>query len=151
MIIISHRGNTTGPNPQIENNPKYIQYALQMHFHVETDVWFKNNTFYLGHDEPKYPVAPEFFYNERIFAHCKNIEALYKLVTNPVVQAFYHNEDDVTLTSRGLLWSYPRENVLLTNKSIAVMPERVNNWQGLDKCFGICTDKAIEYKRLFIK
>ena len=28
MILISHRGNVYGPKPELENNPRYIQSAL---------------------------------------------------------------------------------------------------------------------------
>ena len=28
MILISHRGNTNGPNPRLENDPRYIFETL---------------------------------------------------------------------------------------------------------------------------
>lgn len=149
MLIISHRGNTVGPNPQMENHPTYLKYAIQMGFHVEVDVWIKDGRKFLGHDKPQYEVSSEFFHNERYFLHCKNIEAMATFADHPLVNAFFHNEEDIALTSKGLLWSYPRASVLLTKKSIAVMPERVENWAGIDKCYGICTDDAIKYKKLY--
>ena len=30
MILISHRGNINGPNPEMENNPEYIQKAIRL-------------------------------------------------------------------------------------------------------------------------
>ena len=38
MILISHRGNINGPNPEMENNPEYIQKALDLGYDVEVDV-----------------------------------------------------------------------------------------------------------------
>ena len=35
MILISHRGNLEGPNPDIENNPERIRQVIQMKFDVE--------------------------------------------------------------------------------------------------------------------
>jgi len=50
MILISHRGNVSGPNPKMENSPLFIQSALEQGFNVEIDVWYKDKKFYLGHD-----------------------------------------------------------------------------------------------------
>ena len=54
MIFISHRGNLTGKNPEKENKPSYISEALNQGYNCEVDVWFVDNKFMLGHDEPKY-------------------------------------------------------------------------------------------------
>ena len=39
MILISHRGNITGPNKEMENKPEYIEKTLKMGYDVEIDVW----------------------------------------------------------------------------------------------------------------
>ena len=54
MKLISHRGNTSGPNPEKENSPEYIIAALLAGYEVEIDVWFENGKFMLGHSEPQY-------------------------------------------------------------------------------------------------
>ena len=36
MILISHRGNLTGKNPERENHPDYIKEALDLGFDVVT-------------------------------------------------------------------------------------------------------------------
>ena len=54
MVLISHRGNLTGSNPERENSQTYIQEALNKGFNVEVDVWVVNNQIYLGHDAPQY-------------------------------------------------------------------------------------------------
>ena len=81
MIFISHRGNLTGKNPQMENKPSYISDALNQGYHCEVDVWFVDNKFMLGHDEPKYGfpfVLFRSFYN-KLWIHCKNTEAISAL------------------------------------------------------------------------
>ena len=39
MILISHRGNLNGPQPENENKPEYVEIALK-NFNVEIDVFF---------------------------------------------------------------------------------------------------------------
>ena len=38
MILIAHRGNVSGPNPEMENNPLYIDRALEKGYDVEIDI-----------------------------------------------------------------------------------------------------------------
>lgn len=140
MLLISHRGNLDGPNPEKENHPNYVGAALYDGYHVEVDVWYVDGEFVLGHDAPTYQVGYQWFYNSRLWCHCKNIEALYKLSPNPLVNAFMHGEDDAVLTSQNYIWTYPKSTLKLTDKSIAVLPERTEEWPGLNNCFGICTD-----------
>ena len=56
-----------------------------------------------------------------------------------ILNFFFHDKDEVVLTSQGYLWHYPNNKSILTNKSIAVMPEKVDSWD-LDNCYGICSD-----------
>ena len=64
MIFISHRGNLKGPNKEEENNPSYITTAINKGFHVEADVFFINDNFFLGHDKPLYQIKANFLENE---------------------------------------------------------------------------------------
>ena len=75
LIIISHRGNIDGPS-SLENHPNQIDKALSLGYHVEIDVWFENNRFYLGHDYPEYEVSSVFFKKNNLWCHAKNIPAL---------------------------------------------------------------------------
>ena len=54
MILISHRGNVDGPNPEKENHPSYIDMTIKAGYNVEIDVWYIDNNWYLGHDAPQY-------------------------------------------------------------------------------------------------
>ena len=76
MILISHRGNTSGPRPQEENNPEYIKKALEK-YDVEVDVWYVDEEWFLGHDEPLYRIELEFLKQKGLWCHAKNIESLY--------------------------------------------------------------------------
>ena len=69
------------------------------------------------------------------------IEAL-KAMLNRGAHCFWHQEDDVTLTSNGYIWTYPGKQ--LTTKSICVLPELKK--QNHSACYGICTDYPMIYK-----
>jgi len=129
-ILISHRGNTKGLNPDLENNPKYIESAIKLGFDVEVDVWFLEGEYFLGHDNPQYKTNLSFLERLPLWCHAKNVNALSSLISNPKIHCFWHQEDDVTLTSRGFLWTYPGKKV--TEKSICVLPEEI---PGLDLGF----------------
>ena len=48
MILISHRGNLNNIDPENENNPDYVNNALDQGFNVEIDVRVFKNKLYLG-------------------------------------------------------------------------------------------------------
>ena len=147
MILISHRGNLNGRIPEYENNPVYIDKALSRGFSVEIDVWFKNGKWYLGHDLPQYEIEFDYLKNNnkelpKLWCHAKNIEALNKMTGHTDIHCFWHQEDDVTLTSRNFIWTYPGKQ--LTENSICVLPEK--NDEIPKKCLGICSDFIVNYK-----
>lgn len=142
MRIIAHRGNVFGPQPDMENYPEYIDYSISLGYDVEIDVWFLDDKFFLGHDNPQYEVPLSFFVGKPLWIHCKNIYALEELSVIPALNAFYHDKEDVIMTRNGYLWTAPSK--LLTEKSIAVMPELAPEWDISNAC-GICTDFADLY------
>ena len=91
---------------------------------------------WLGHDKPTYKVEGDFLMQNGLWCHAKNQEALVEMVELGV-HCFWHQNDEVTLTSRKFLWTYPGKK--LTSRSIAVMPERVSGWE-LEGIAGICSD-----------
>jgi len=141
MIYISHRGNLEGKSEKDENNPDYILNAVDKGFDVEIDVWFKNDNFYLGHDDPIFKVDKEFLGRDQFWCHAKNHEALYEM-SKINCHYFWHQEDDYTLTSKGVLWVYPGKK--LTKNSICVLPE-LSDYKIFD-CLGICSDFIKRYK-----
>ena len=141
MLMISHRGNLSGPVPERENSPDYIAESLEKGYSAEVDVWLINDQYWLGHDEPTYKVEEAFLENDKIWCHAKNIAALEKMRYNDKIHCFWHQNDDYTLTSRGYIWTYPGKR--LTSNSICVLPEKSSYDQ--IRCFGICSDFIQEY------
>jgi hypothetical protein len=148
MYLIAHRGNLNGIT-KWENKPSYIDKAIQEGFDVEIDVWFIDNTLYLGHDEPQYEVSFRWFRYRinKIWIHCKNSEAMLFFNRGGYeFNYFWHQEDMFTLTSKNIIWQYP-SNIVYPN-AIFLMPE---NFPDLDKeelknVKGICSDYIQEYK-----
>ena len=146
MILISHRGNISGPNPEQENHPEYIAEALKQGYDVEIDVWFKDNKFMLGHDEPQYEFPFKLIDQAypKLWVHCKNIDALSKLneldPNGSKVNYFWHESDLGVLTSKSYIWS-----TNLINNGILVMPE-VFNTEPMKTTIGICSDYIEKYK-----
>jgi hypothetical protein len=137
MIIISHRGNTSGSIEEFENRPDLISDLLDKNIDCEIDVWYLNDKFYLGHDFPKYEVDKSYILQKGLWCHAKNLESLYAMSDCDVVNFFWHQEDDFTLTSQNIIWTYPNKKT--TKKSIIV--DTSNNWRdkGYD-CLGVCVD-----------
>jgi hypothetical protein len=145
MILISHRGNISGPKPEQENHPEYIVEALKQGYDVEIDVWFKDDKFMLGHDEPQYEFPFELIdqHYPKLWIHCKNIDALSKLneldPNGSKVNYFWHENDLGVLTSKSYIWS-----TNLINNGILVMPELFDK-QPIETTIGICSDYIKNY------
>ena len=142
MKYIAHRGLINGPDKSIENNPEQIQFVLSKGYDCEIDVWKVYDKWFLGHDEPQYEIPVSFLGKQGLWIHCKNIDALYQLSILPFsYNYFWHQEDDYTLVSNGIIWTYPGKH--LTSNSIAVMPEiNEDYWDYVKnvKIYGVCTD-----------
>ena len=141
MKLVSHRGNINGPNPEMENDPRYVENTLAKGFSVEVDVWSKGLDFYLGHDKPEYQVSKLFLRHRAVWCHAKTIETFYKLI-EVGVHCFSHDQDEVALTTKGYLWSsYGNQ---MTDKSICVMPPRSVKLP--KNIAGVCSDYIGDYK-----
>ena len=141
MILISHRGNLNGRSNR-ENEPDYIHEALVKDFDVEIDVWYVGGDFWLGHDKPQYLTEKNFLENPKLWCHAKNINALNEMLKEGI-HCFWHQEDDVTLTSKGYMWTYPGKK--LTDTSISVLPE-LNDEDLSKNILGICSDYIVNYE-----
>ena len=144
VIIISHRGNISGPSPKFENNPKFVTEAIRAGYDCEVDVWYENDRLYLGHDKPQYEISLKFLKNDKFWCHAKNLPSLEFMIKNDI-HCFWHQEDNYTLTSRGFIWAYP--GMPLVKDSICVMPEKAK-WDTFNNCSGICTDYPNRYRRI---
>jgi len=142
MKIISHRGNLDGRKPDCENNPTYVQHALDLGFEVEVDVWYVDGRFFLGHDTPIYLVEPSWFQGKALWCHAKNREALEEMIVSPYgITCFWHETDKMTLTSNGFLWMYPGNY-----SHIGVTVWLGTSEETIPNMWGVCTDYPIIWR-----
>lgn len=149
MIYIAHRGNTDGPKPEQENSPEYIDKALSEGFYAEIDVRKGNmlGQFIMGHDYGEHKLPIEWFEARRgnLFIHAKDLETYTYFTREKDWNVFWHQNDDYTLTSAGMIWAYPGSP--LNEKTICVMPETVvYSRVDLSQCYGICSDFVKNYR-----
>jgi len=134
MLLISHRGNVSGSDPSLENNPDHIdRIIVGMEMNVEIDLYvFDQQEMYLGHDQPQYGIDFKWLYTRR--NNCP---------VNDHFNYFWHQIDNFTLTSKGYIWAYPGCEIHLPSRAIAVMPEESKT--NLRPFYGICTDYPERY------
>lgn len=149
MLLIAHRGNLSGPNPDLENSPNYIQQALHSGYSVEIDLRVKDDKFYLGHDYAQYPISEDFLLENKgkLWVHCKdNIAFTKALQLN--LNCFWHNTDDYTMTSYGYVWCYPGKPSV-GKRSVTVLPELNQSITEIDKnTFAVCSDYVLDIKNV---
>jgi hypothetical protein len=155
MKLIAHRGLINGPDEIIENHPDQIVSAIDQGFDCEIDLWFdEDSRFYLGHDNPQYPIDKDFVikHKKHLWIHAKNLKALYWLsTTNNFFNYFWHQNDDCVITSKGYIWSYPEKP--LTDRSVRLMPEWADpEFETVLKnhCYGICSDYVVRIKDIIV-
>lgn len=161
MILIAHRGNINGPNPERENHPDYISEALEKGYHTEVDVWLQQDgKIYLGHDEPQYLTTLEFLkHDSRIICHAKTIITLQFLISQGL-HCFFHDKDAATITSKNIIWLYP--GMPPCELGILVMPEwpsinyKEETWlnfivRNIGNYYGICSDRVEQIDKIFKK
>ena len=144
MILISHRGNVNGRFESCENDPTYIDLAIKKGYDVEVDVWYKDGILWLGHDKPDYVIDFKWFRDRigKLWIHCKNVESVvYFKECEYEFNYFWHQTDDITLTSLNYIWAFPGKQPI--KNSISVMPE-IND-DDVSKCFGVCSDFVEKY------
>jgi len=143
MKLISHRGNIDGKDTLSENSPNYIDSAIQLGYDVEVDIWYIGDKLYLGHDFAEYQIDISWLENRKskLWIHCKNHPAL-ELMNDTDLHYFWHDDDDVTITSKGIIWSHPKIEPI--KNSIAVLPE-AHNFE-VNMCLGVCSDYIKRYK-----
>lgn len=138
MILIAHRGNINGPNPETENEPDNIQSILALGYDVEIDVWYADG-WWLGHDLPQYEIDFSFLNQSGLWIHCKNYDALQRLIPTDL-NFFYHTDEDYALTSKRFIWAYPGQPG--GDHTICVMPETPADAEGF---VGVCSDRVVDY------
>jgi len=132
-----------GRIPNNENNPNYIDEAINAGFDVEVDMWWVDGRVYLGHDNPQYEVDNEWLVDraDKLWVHCKNVELL-NWIRSTILHWFWHENDTMVLTSKNYMWVHSGKQPIVG--SIAVMPEIHN--ESISKCIGVCSDYINNYK-----
>lgn len=141
MNLISHRGNTDGPKPELENSPAYLLKAIDSGFDVEVDVWVLDGKIYFGHDGPQYLINLDFLelIKDSAWFHCKNLEALNFFATKDkdLYRHFWHEKDQYTLVSNGIVWAYPGTK---TSKNVIIVDLNEDYSYNPEEIHGICFD-----------
>lgn len=144
MLLISHRGNVFGRNPERENSLHYIDEAINKCFLVEVDLWVDHLGFvYLQHDMPNSkdtPICPLALLERKdnLLVHAKNYDAA-NLCEELDLHWFTHWNEPSVKTSKE--WKILHSNSKIEKNAIAMLPET----RGLSKdflkdCLGICSD-----------
>jgi len=137
MLLISHRGNTSGRNPDLENTKGYIQSALDKGYIVECDMI---NGAYWGHDIRNETICDSFIERnkENLLIHCKDFSSIIKCETNDW-HFFFHYSEEFVMSSRG--WVIAHSKLGAQPKCICMLPEIHGlSKDSLKNCAGICSD-----------
>lgn len=142
MKLISHRGNIIGPNPNRENTPSYIDTAISAGYDVEIDIRYINEKYYLGHDTPDYEVTQTWLLKRKnkLWIHCKNVDAANKLSKSNTFQFFCHTSDPFVLTSNGYVWAHDLAVEVSSRLVIPLLDESdLLEYKGKG-AYAVCTD-----------
>lgn len=134
IILIAHRGNSNGPNPERENSLPYLQEALDRGFDVEADIRYVHGDWYLGHDGPKYKIDEEWLELKHIWWHAKDTYTLMMLLPHTEINHFYQQSDVCSLTSQNYIWTVlnrPGPKNIIVIPACSVLPKG---------CAGLCSD-----------
>lgn len=126
--LIAHRGNLYGPQPEKENEPSYVNEAVQQGFFAEVDIWTKEEKIFLGHDEPKYEVDINWLLerHDSLYLHAKNVSAFLYFKDRTRFNTFYHTTEDFVITSNGetiVRETSVEEGIFYPINTIFTMPE----------------------------
>jgi hypothetical protein len=143
MILISHRGNLNGCNPEIENTADYIDKAIAARYYVEVDVRYVDGGFWLGHDGPQHLVSIDWLIERKksLMVHAKNSAALCLMLDHKIPVFYHSNENHVVVANTDFIWTHDISD--LTEKSIIPLLglEDIKKFGSLNRNIaGICSD-----------
>jgi len=138
--FIAHRGNTTGPEPSFENRIEYLLHAYDLCGGIECDIQMHNDRLYFGHDDPQEIVSPDIIMQNNWFCHAKDLDSLSALLEMGA-HTFWHQQDTVTLTSKGYIWCYP--HIHHPDLTRSVWTDFDDEFDSMDKilAYGLCGDR----------
>jgi len=117
---------------------------------VETDVWYEDGTFCLGHNKPEQEINVDYLRSAMFWVHAKTLKTLNALLDFQDINCFYLNRDRGGLTSYGYIWTSPYRNLELCDRTIVCLPERLGGGlYSFSKVAGICSDRIIDYREIY--
>lgn len=151
--FIAHRNNLDGKFAPDENKPEKIDELNRKGIPCEIDVWYRDNTYWLGHDAPETQVTFDWLmqYLPLRLIHCKDWKSLDKLHRECGrlgynVNLFYHTVEDYAMTSRGQIIVHPDQPCL--PDSIEMMPEMSEHRDRTHRSNCVCSDSRSNLRPL---
>lgn len=138
--VLAHRGNLSGPHPDKENHPGYLDKAISKGFDVEVDIRYVDGKWWLGHDVAQYDVTETWLRSraDRLWLHCKDEASAQELAKMGDTFHFFRHEDEpYALTSKGYTWTARANQRGL--HTIMVDLEGKGTYSN-DTVMGVCTD-----------
>lgn len=143
--VILHRGNLIGA--AAENDINIIKPLVHCGASCEIDVWAANGKLFIGHDSPETEVDWSWVAAnvDRLLLHAKDEATFAVLVrerfeTGIDVDAFYHTNENVVLTTRGTCIPFPGRPVF--RGWCWMLPEQAPEVDGT-KCGAVCSDEGM--------
>jgi hypothetical protein len=152
MIIISHRGNLNGIDPERENNPYFIDDCISKGFDVEIDLRIKENKLFLGHDFAQYEVDIDWLLERKknLWIHVKEYAALNLIMPYRNELTFFcHEKDKFTLLSNGKIWSHDLENEMNDDCVVPLLSLKEVLEYEHKHFYAVCTDYVYESENKF--
>jgi hypothetical protein len=123
MYLISLRGNLNGVDESKENKPYHISELLKDGYHCWVDVWWKDDAFYLGKDEPKYLVKNTFLNMFSLWCNAKDFTTYLRLIDIKTPHPFYYTDAPTLCYNGDIITSEyfegrERNTVLITDDTI---------------------------------
>ena len=146
MKLISNKGNLRGIISEYENTPEYIEAALNSGFDVKIDLLLNDGKLFIGNDSNKIKLDIDWLekYHNKLWLECKDINLIQKLNQldnrGAYLNYFWHENDQITLTSRGYILTYIDEPVI---GGIIMTPTIKND--KIKLCYGICSDNIMDF------
>lgn len=146
--FICHRGNLSQKVLEDENKPDILDQRINEGYHIELDVWVKDDKYFLGHDRPETKIEWSWLMKHlsQKYIHCKDGATLEHMILrsgqegfNP--NLFYHTVEDYAITTRGSIIVLPGKKLL--TGSINMMPELASEQRPLEerrKALAVCSD-----------
>jgi len=147
MRFISHRGLVDGPDTR-ENHPSQIDFAIQLGFEVEVDLWTKGNELWLGHDRPMFQTSAMWLLDRHkvLLCHAKTPATAARL-ERMGMQFFGHNYDAFVVSNVGDVILHPKAKQV--DECIIMLPEKRKPGEDYTGAAGICSDYIALYTEMY--